>query len=211
MVVHKNGSILIPFIIGLYKYKTFKGLRFLFLFVAFGVLSEIGTKVLKALEFKNTLVLAHSYVLISFVLLCLFYHNVFKTSVKSSWFTFLIVAFVLLCLLQLLFFQKVTDYPSIQFAALALVMIVFSLLYFHKVMLEAKLVILSNEPLIWINAAILIYYTGNFFYYILFNLFVDYSIEYLKTISIYFVALNALFYILIAVGFWKAGKQKARA
>jgi hypothetical protein len=48
----------------------------------------------------------------------------------------------------------------------------------------------------------LIYYTGNLFYYILFNLFLDYSPEFLKSIGVYFYVLNALFYILIAVGFY---------
>jgi hypothetical protein len=48
----------------------------------------------------------------------------------------------------------------------------------------------------------LIYYTGNLFYFILFNLFLDYSHEFLKSIGIYWFMLNTLFYILIAVGFY---------
>ena len=69
-------------------------------------------------------------------------------------------------------------------------------------MVEAKIRNLSKEPLIWVNTAILIYYTGNLFYYILFDLFLDYSHEFLKSIGVYFFTLNTLFYILIAIGFY---------
>ncbi len=73
-------------------------------------------------------------------------------------------------------------------------------------MVDAKIGQLSKESLIWINTGILIYYSGNLFYYILFNLFLDYSHEFLKSIGIYVISLNALFYILIAIGFWKVKK-----
>jgi hypothetical protein len=68
---------------------------------------------------------------------------------------------------------------------------------------------LADEPFIWINTAILIYYTGTLFFYILFNLILEYSREFSKITVYYFSILNALFYILIAIGFLKAGKTKA--
>lgn len=71
------------------------------------------------------------------------------------------------------------------------------------------MVSLSKEPLIWITTGMLVYFMGNLFYYTLFNLFVDLSIDYLRMIGRYYSpSLNALFYILIAIGFWKAGKHR---
>jgi hypothetical protein len=79
-------------------------------------------------------------------------------------------------------------------------------------MIEAKLKSLSKEPLIWINTAILINYTGNLFYFILFNPILNISTEVLRSLGKYTVVLNAVFYVLIAIGFYliKADKQVER-
>lgn len=204
----KVSPILIPFVIGIYKYKEIRNLRYLFFFVCYGVLNETVTKILRFFDVRNNLYLAHLYAFVSFILLCLFFQQVFLGFIKRIWFRSLIAFFSLLCIVQLVFFQSITDYPSLQLAILALVMVVFSIIYFYKVMLEAKMLKLNKDPLIWITTSMLVYYTGNLFYYILFNLFIDYSIEYLKTISIYFISLNTLFYVLISIGFMKASINK---
>jgi hypothetical protein len=205
----KASPILIPFFIGIYKYKELRNLKFLFFFICGGVVTETGLKILKSIGYRNNLVLTHFYAIASFVLLAIFFQKVFSGYIKRIWFKSLIFFFLILCFVQLLFFQSINDFPSLQFSVLALVMVAFSILYFHKVMVEAKIVHLSKEPLIWINAAILVYYTGSLFYYILFNLFLDQLIDFFfTTMRYYFPALNALFYVLIAVGFWKTSNSK---
>ncbi len=74
-------------------------------------------------------------------------------------------------------------------------------------MLEAKIMKLADEPLIWINTALLIYFTGNLFFYILFNVILEASRAFSKITVQYYSGLMALFYILIAIGFFKAKKS----
>lgn len=75
-------------------------------------------------------------------------------------------------------------------------------------MLEAKVVQLLNEPIVWINIGVLIYYSAGLFYYALFN----YSVQISKSFIYNTVKINAttsiFFFLLIAIGFWKAGRQK---
>lgn len=202
--------ILIPFIVGIYKYKDIKDLKWLFYFVCYGVANEFVTLLLISGGARNTMPKSHLYTLVSFVLLFLFYQSVFKKFIKRKWFLAIIVFYMVFCFTNLLFFQSIYKYPSLPLSVLAIIMVSFSIIYFYKIMIEAKIINLSKEPLIWINTGILIYYTGNLFYYILFNLFLNYSHEYLRSIGVYFFTLNTLFYVLIAVGFYlnKDGQGK---
>jgi hypothetical protein len=187
---------------GIYKYKSIRSLKYLFFFVCYGVANEIASKVLKEFGASNTMPQSHIYAFVSFTLLCLFYRSVFKGYISQKWFNGLIVLYIVMSISNLLFFQSIFDYPSLSFSIMAIVVVAFVIIYFYKTMLEAEVKSLSKEPLVWINTAMLIYYTGNLFYYMLFNLFLDYSHEYLRSIGIYFITLNTLFYILIAVGFY---------
>lgn len=196
------SPILIPFVVGIYKYSRIRNLRYLFFFVCYGVGNEMVSKVLKEFGIRNTMPQSHLYAIVSFTLLCLFYRSVFKGYISEKWFNGLIVLYYVFSITNLLFFQSIFDYPSLSFSVMTIVVVVFAIIYYHKTMVEAEVTSLSKEPLVWINTAMLIYYTGNLFYNVLFNLFLDYSHEFLRSIGIYFFVLNALFYILIAVGFY---------
>jgi hypothetical protein len=145
--------------------------------------------------------------LVAFTLLCLFYQKVFENFISKRWFYGLVVFYLVFSATNLFFFQSIFEYPSLSYSVLAITMVTLSILYFYKVMVEAKIEILSKEPLVWVNAGMLIYYTGNLFYYILFNLFLDYSHELLRSIGVYFFTLNGLFYVLIAIGFHLSKKD----
>jgi hypothetical protein len=75
-------------------------------------------------------------------------------------------------------------------------------------MVEAKIMSLWDEATIWINGALLIYYSGNLFFTVLFNVILEYSREFSKITVISFSVILALFYALVTVGFWKAGRSR---
>jgi hypothetical protein len=139
------SPILIPFIIGIYKYKDIRKLKYLFFFVCYGVANEIASIILIKSGAQNTMPKTHLYILISFTLLCLFYQSVFKGYIKKIWFRALIVFYLVFCFVSLLFFQSIYTYPSVPFAALAIVMFTFSVMYFYKIMVESKTKILEKS------------------------------------------------------------------
>ena len=197
---------LIPVTIGIYRWKYIQHYKYLFLFSGYGLLNEIVMYVLREMGSDNFLFLGHIYAFVSFTLLCLFFKVHLKGNIKGYWFKGLIVFYWGFCVLQLLIFQSIKDYPSIQLSVLAIVMVLFSIIYFHKIMVEEKLQNLKKEPMIWFIVALLFYYTGSLFHFILFNLMLDYSHQILSSLGDFFAALNFILYSFIGIGFWMAKK-----
>lgn len=204
-------SILIPFIVGLFVFGDFdKNLKIIFIFVCFGTLNEVVTRLLIGLtEVHNTMPLLHLYGIVSFVLLFVFYYDIIGNYINPRVFIILSLLFAVCWIVNSIFIQSIYEFPAMLSSLGDILIILLSIIYFYKIMLEAKIIKLAGEPLIWINAAILIYYAGNLFFYVLFNLILEYSREFSKITVIYFSVLNTLFYLLIAIGFSKV-KQKVR-
>nr|WP_319272795.1 hypothetical protein [uncultured Draconibacterium sp.] len=201
-------SILIPFFIGIYRYRQFnKNLRFVFYFVIFGTITEIVTRIIIYSGATNTLPVTHIYLMIEFLILGLFYTHVLQDIIRKRVMLGIIILFEIYCLINTLFLQSIFEYPSIPQSVSKLLLVGFSILFFYKIMIETSVPNLWKEPLIFINIAILVYYSGNLFYSLLFNLILEYSREFSKITQYYFAGLMTLFYILIAIGFWKANKQ----
>lgn len=200
-------SIFIPFLFGIFNYKKLVSLKWLFFYISYGVGNEIINRILVKSGIKNTLPLVHLYVIFSILFLTLFFQEVLKGFLKRIWFKSIRVLFGVFYLIDIFYFQSLYDYPNIPFSVLSIIILVFSLLYFYKTMIEAKIVKLADEPLIWINTGIVIFFTGNFFYHIFFNFFLKSSQEFLLNVGTYFRILIAIYYILITIGFMKAKRQ----
>lgn len=202
--------ILFPFFAGLFLLKYFnKSLKLVFYFVCFGTFTEIVTRLLIWLaDVNNTMPVNNVYAIGSFILLFTLYFFVLNDFVNRRIFVLLSAAFTIYWLIHSLFIRSIFEFPDLPRAIGNIYITILSIIYFYKVMLEAKIIKLAREPFIWINTSILIYYTGNLFFYILFNLILDYSREFSKITVIYFSLLNALFYILIGIGFLKADKVR---
>ncbi|QGY42865.1 hypothetical protein GM418_04100 [Maribellus comscasis] len=203
-------SILVPFIAGIFNFRYFdKNLKIIFSFVCYGTANEVFTRLLFWLaDVKNAMPLLHLYGAISLGLLFAFYFYVLKSLIDKRIYLILTFVFFIYWVVNSLFIQSIFEYPSLPSSLGDILIILLSIMYFYKVMMEAKIVKLADEPSIWINTAILIYYTGNLFFYILFNNILEVSREFSKITVYYYSALMALFYILIAVGFLKARKRK---
>jgi hypothetical protein len=76
-------------------------------------------------------------------------------------------------------------------------------------MYEAKVVKLAKEPAVWINSAFILYFTPFFFYNILFNAMLESSRTLLSQISDVNALIVIIEYGLVAIGFWKTGKQES--
>ncbi|QGY42866.1 hypothetical protein GM418_04105 [Maribellus comscasis] len=129
-------------------------------------------------------------------------------NIKRRYFLVLGVLFVVYWGVNSLFIQSIYEFPTLPNSLGDMLIILFAIVYFYNVMLEANIMKLADEPLVWINTAILIYFTGNLFYYILFNVILEASREFSKITVAFSCALMALLYSLMTVGFFKARKRK---
>lgn len=207
-----NISLFAGLIVGLLKYKNLlKPLRLVLLFVALGCFTESLIDILKHFGIRNSMPAGHIYFPLSILILGLFYILSIKDFINRKIVIGTIVIFEILSIVNLIFIQNIHQFPNIIAAIGALIIIAFSIIYFSKVMTEAKIKKLSDEPMIWINTALLIYFSANFFFYILFNLNVEFDIEFAKRIHAFFFGFNILLYALIIIAFLKVkGKNLAQ-
>lgn len=201
--------IFIPLIIGSIYYRKLNiSHKFIYWFVVVGILTEITSKSLRALQImKNNMPLGHVYIVISFFFIAFFYWHELKGFISRKIITGIMIFYALFSVFNILFFQSYLAYPSIPGAVSALFLVSFSILLYANIMKEGKIQILSQSSIIWINSAILIYYSGNFFFYILFNILLSHSRDFLiKTLN-FFALITLIFYSLLAVGIYKAGTK----
>ena len=201
---------LVAVISGIVNYtKLNKKIVFLLYFVCFAFITEIGLNVLVDVFgiYKN-LSLLHFYAPIEFLLLSLVYYRHLTGHVNKYALLVIIIGFEIYCILNPILFQNLNEYSNARSFG-SIILIGFSILYYHKIMVQANIQQLSKEPMVWINTAVLFYFSGNLFYNALFSLILAYSREFSKLTNWYFGILNVAFYLFIAIGFWKAGRQKS--
>lgn len=202
--------ILVPFIVGIINFKNLnKSHKFLFWFITAGVFTEFTSRTLKKVFLiKNNMPLGHLYISLSFLFLSLFYLLELEKFINKKITALIIVLFELFCLLNIVILNNHMSFPSIPGAISALLLTAFAILLFAGIMRETKIKKLSESSLIWINSAVLLYFSSNFFYYTLYNIILSFSREFsIFTINL-FAVINVIFYMLLTVGLLKAARIK---
>ena len=197
--------VFVPFAIGLVKFKNFNiELKIFFIFVAYGVFNETLSAVLvKVIGVRSNMPQAHFYGVVTFLTVCIFYRFLLNGFIKQKWIDAVIALYTIYYFMNSLFLQSIYVYPGIANAIGSIIILSLVILHFAKVMQEAKIRNLFAEPLIWISAALLIFYSVNLFFLVLFNLLLDFSTEF-TTLVVYFrVGFNVLVYTMISIGFLK--------
>lgn len=198
----------IAFLTGLYCFRSLtKSFKIIFIFTAFAFLTEISVSIAIAAGLKTTPAL-HFYIIIEFLLWALFYRILLHPLIHKKILDVIIFLFELYVIINLLFIQNLSTMPNFVRAVEGLLLVLFSVLLFYKFIIESKYLEIQKEPLVWINAAVLIYFSGSFFFNILFNLILENSLEFSRITSYYFTGLNAFFYLLIVFGFLLQKKHK---
>jgi len=199
------------FIVGCIQYKYFsKELKTIFYFVALGVLTETYTRFHQLYLMKITTPIGHFYYPVATLILGLFYLQVLRDFIRPIYILTILIAFETYSIFNTLFIQGLFEYASLVASIGALIVFLFSVAYFTKIMVEAKITKLSSEPLVWVNSAILIYFAGNFFYYTLFNLRLLASMEIALLAIKFFGVLNLILYLIIAISFLIVNNKPAK-
>lgn len=202
--------IFIPLVVGFIQFKKLTiSHRFLYGFIVFGTLTELVNKISREIfVIENNMPLGHLYISVSFLFLALFYLYELKNLINKKILIAIIILYEFFCLYNVIQFKNHFSYPSVPGALSALILVSFAILLFTNIMRESKIQALEDSSLIWINSAVLLYFAGNFFFYTLYNFILSNSHQFLIQIIDFFRILNVIFYVLIAIGLWKAGKQK---
>ena len=196
----------IAFLVGiLFFRKLTNQLKLIFLFVCTGIITESISRIF--FIGKNTMPIGHIYIPVSFIVLSVFYVKILQGFVSKRVLIVLIVSFIIFSILNFTFIQKITKFPNILGSISAILILLFSIMLFMKIMVESKIEKLFKEPIIWVNSGVLLYYSANLFFYALFNYSLKHSVEFAKFTVNLFSAFNLIFYLLIAIGFFLTRKS----
>lgn len=197
-------------IVGSYYYKKIKKeYLFLYIFVLIGVITEIGDIISIKLGTRNSVWVSHIYFPVEFLFLSLLYSQHLEPVIKRRWIIWITSAFMIFAITNATFIQNFEEYSHVRIFS-SLILVLFALVYFYKVMVEAKIQKLFEAPMIWINIAIFIFYSTTFFYNILINRILDYSHQMAKYVGIFIGYMIVLFYVSITIAFRIEGRRQVK-
>jgi len=124
-------------------------------------LFSVSGEVWKMFGHDNNLPFFHTYILVEFLLLLLVYKQLLSTARKSFIWLTIGSAFALIWLLNVFFGEGFWEYPNYIHALEAILLIVFAVLWFLKILREK----VEKKPAhtfgFWLSTGILMYYTCN--------------------------------------------------
>jgi hypothetical protein len=155
-----------PVLVALYSYRQLdKTLKIASLYFLIAVLVDtVMWMSLHQWKVRNTMPTLYVFVLISIVLFALLYYNIYaEIKLKKT----AIILSVLTLFVALFDARDLLAYPSLSITTLSLMLIVFSLIYFYKLLNPLKYVAIEKQGLFWINAGVLFYSSVNIFLFML--------------------------------------------
>ena len=201
---------LIALIFGSYYFRNIKQkFLYLYFYVLVGVCTELFNIVLTKLGSHNSLWISHIYFPLEFVLLAFFYIPHLAPVIKRQWIILIISAFVLYSIVNVLFIQSYNEFSQVRVYS-SILLVLFSLIYFYRVMNEGKISKVWEEPMIWVNSSVMIIYSTIFFYNVLANLILAESRDKALLMSYIYSVAIVLFYLLVAIAFWMEGRQQVK-
>lgn len=210
LIKHHWVLYFIPLIFGILAYNRLdKGLKLIFYYLIFGLFCEILNYIfVGTVKVSNSMPIGHFYYIVSSLILGLYYLEQLKGFIKREFIIIPIILFEVFALVNAFFIEGIFAFPSLTGALSSLIFIVFSVLLYSKILIEAKIKKLQLAPEVWINSAVLILYTSHLFYFALFNIILNYSYEFSKITIQFKTIINALFYQAFTVAFLLANKNE---
>lgn len=202
------GSVAQALFFGTMFYKHFnKLLKVVFYFVCLAVATEFLSRMIIFILNGTTIWTTHIYVMFEFFLWALFYWHLMKPYIKRNLYWSLVAIFEIYCILNMVFFQDfLTEYTTTR-AVESILILALSIITFQRIMVENKIVNLIREPIVWINSAVLLYFSSSIFFHLLFNVLLIEDIEFLKKSGYFFMADNTIFYVMLSIAFYLQKKK----
>jgi hypothetical protein len=155
-----------PVLVALYSYRQLdKTLKIASLYFLINFLVDAGMWIsLHQWKVRNTMPVLYGFVVVSIVLLGLMYYNIYaERALKKA----VVILSAVSMLITLYDARNLFIYPSLSITTLSLMLIIFSIIYFYKLLNPLKYIDIEKQGLFWINAGVLFYSSVNIFLFML--------------------------------------------
>jgi len=199
-------STFLPLVLAAVKWKSFHG-KFNFLFALFLVaaITETICSYMGSLGINN-LQIFRIYRVIEFCLLALFFRAHLRTVQRTIWILYLIVIAPIVGGIDWLVVGP--NRMDIISGTYCSILLAFLSIYSFYAMLKADLVEkILDEPVFWINSAVLIYFAGNFLLFLFSNYITKFSPQRHDLLwAVIHSTFNFSYNVLMCIGIWKLRK-----
>ncbi|MFI5203524.1 MAG: hypothetical protein ACHQF2_03420 [Flavobacteriales bacterium] len=197
----------IPAVVTLFRGKKFlQQLLPVLIYAWLAALFEIAGFILSELSINN-LVLIHIFTIIEFASLTYLYFFLFTNRYIQIGIPVLSVAFALFAICYLVIYEAAYEMNPIPRSIEAIVLIVFSIGFFVKLLRDLQVDNLLRNTVFWINTGILIYFAGNFFLFIFSNYVLSQPMEHFYEFWAMHSCLNIIFNGFLAYGLWQSSRR----
>ena len=195
-------AIIIPISASVARYKILPGeLRLLSWYLIFSGVSNLITSIL-AFNRVNNMPAMHIYTGIEFVVLAIFYGRILPGGAIRKYQHFIIAGFLLFCIINAWCGQGMHTYNSYTKSLEALCLIIFTISYFKRDLDESNGHLQARSAITSINAGLLIYFSGSFVLFTLYNII---ATHHTLTITLWMIhaTLLLIMYMLFSIALWK--------
>ena len=201
-----NFATIPPLVLGLLNLKYLRGAwQWVFGFVVLGfIISMLNVHVFAGV---NNLFLVHLYVPLKFILFTGAYRHFLKGFISTRILVSVMILFLGYCIYNTIFIQRITEYNSYPRALGSLVLAIYAILWYLKSLSRMEITRLRDEPTVWFNTGMLVYFAGSFFVFILSNQVLFQSVQLSKQVWLISSTLMVIFYQIIAYSFFLVGKN----
>jgi hypothetical protein len=198
------GSVLIPLGIAMVHGKTMPvEFKPLYLTLILSFVCDVVAYLL-ARNGINTHWIGNVYLATQFSLLALVFRSQFQ---KRRLVNIVLLGFLIFFSVNISFFQGPLVFNSVSNVVAGLVLIAFCLFYFYRLLNDLPIVHIQQLPMLWISFAVLTYYGGNFFLFLVKNYLTYGDAGSHKVMWILHNLLNIVKNVLFAVALWQSYRK----
>jgi hypothetical protein len=177
-------------------------LFFSFLVDCFGLLSHFWLHIGKTLNAVNNF-----YGFLELVTVVMLYQMQLSSGKRKPF--FLLAGILILAQLSEMFiFRGVTEFVGTSRSIFSITVTIFALLYFFRLIKSLPVIHVYYIPMFWINIGMLVYFTGNFFVFVMQN----YLVDVMKSDFVFHQSVHNLLgifaNILFSIGLWQAKRTE---
>ena len=197
-------SIIVPISLSIFKFRKFpKELKIITYYLFFNAFSNFITSSLSN-NGISTMPFAHLYTIVEFGFICYFYKELYfsDNNIVSRAIPAIFFAFLAICILNVLFLQDLHHFNSYTKPIEGIIVVGFAIRYLLQLVNDFDKKINKNIELIYINSVFLLYFSGTFVLFTIFNIFFTHRQIAFAILDVH-ATLLLLMYVLFTIALWK--------
>lgn len=176
--------------------------KILSLYLVLAVVTELTAKVLGDNGLSNLPVL-HIYTIVQFFLVALFYKPDRVSQTQYPLWISVVILFISSSIINSLYIQSVWEFNGYALAAKGLIIVLFSITYFGKLLFGGKAAVpLQEIPMFWISTGMLFYFSACFFVFLLSGDVLLFSSDVFRVSWAFHDIMLIIHYLFLIVALW---------